>query len=135
LSNTAFAGEKGVRADCLGGHKGDFIQTVLADQQDGPIYFGGLGVPNDLADLRTPGAIAYWSRRLAPERGLPLLPGKPRSDDPTNRFGGWHPGITLFLLGDGSARGMSNQTAGTVLQQLGCRNDRAGGSAGPAPAT
>ena len=78
----------------------------------------------NLADLRAPGAIAYWSRRLAPVPGMePLLPKKPRTEDPANRFGGWHPGVTLFLMGDGSVRAMNNDTNPYVLQCLGSRND------------
>lgn len=131
LSNTIFAGEKGVRADRWGGDKTDFSNTIRSDQQDGTYYYGGLGVRNDMADLREPGAIAYWSRRLVPESSsTPLLPRKSRSDNPENRFGGWHSGVTYFLLGDGSAIELSNATSNRVLQQMGCRNDQ---SARPQP--
>jgi hypothetical protein len=68
--------------------------------------------------------MAFWSRRLAPaistERVLPL---KPRLEDPRNRFGSWHPGVTMFALGDGSTRAINNAASLVVLQRLGCRND------------
>jgi hypothetical protein len=122
LSNTAFIGEKAIRAGHLGGHKTDVAKTVLPSEQDGPIYYGRGGNP---ADLKAPGPMAYWSRRLAPlHAGERLLPLDGRNEDPDNRFGSWHPGITLFLLGDGSVRQVNNATTTVVLQRLGCRNDR-----------
>jgi hypothetical protein len=61
---------------------------------------------------------------LAPARpGDRLIEDKPRLADPNNRFGGWHPGVTMFLMGDGSAKAVNNDTATVVLQRLGCRND------------
>jgi hypothetical protein len=99
LSYTVFIGEKAVHRDRLG------REGVTPGEQDGSYYFGRGGTP---ADLVAPGAMAFWSRRLAPAQpGERLLADKPRVEDPSNRFGGWHPGVTMFLLG----------------QRLGCRND------------
>jgi hypothetical protein len=46
------------------------------------------------------------------------------NNDPRFRFGSWHPGISLFLLGDGSVRQVNNATANVTLERLGTRNDR-----------
>jgi hypothetical protein len=124
LSNTIFFGEKAVRADRFGGHATNPATTIQADQQDGTYYYGGLSALNNLGDLRAPGAISFWSRRLAADTsGQPLLPAKPRSEDPANRFGGWHKDVTLFVMGDGSVRALSNDTSNAVLERLGRRND------------
>jgi hypothetical protein len=49
--------------------------------------------------------MAFWSRRLAQEKeGVAILPAKSRTENPDNRFGGWHPEVTLFLMGDGSVK-------------------------------
>jgi hypothetical protein len=116
LSNTAFIGEKAVHQDRLGQGKLD------GSQQDGTIYYG-VGPTKD--SYTAPGPMAYWSRRLAPEKeGDAILPSNPRTDDPNNRFGGWHPGVTLFILGDGSYRPVRLDESNTALQCLGTRNDR-----------
>jgi hypothetical protein len=60
---------------------------------------------------------------LAPLPGERLLSLDPKNDWPSNRFGSWHPAVTLFLLGDGSVKAVSNDTDTLVLQRLGCRND------------
>ncbi len=122
LSHTAFVGEKAVHRDRLGGNRGNFAWTTRASEQDGTFYYGKGG---NLSDLNAPGAIAYWSRRLAPVHGRErLLAAKPM-ENPSNRFGGWHHGnVTLFLMGDASIRPVSNDTETVVLQRLGCRNDR-----------
>jgi hypothetical protein len=124
LSNTAFLGEKAVHPDRMGGHKTNFALTIGPDQQDGTYYYGGLGTPNNLADLRAPGAIAYWSRRMAPEPKSAVVLVRSRKGEPANRFGSVHLGIVLFQLGDGSARSVSVAASNTVLQRFGCRNDR-----------
>jgi hypothetical protein len=122
LSNTAFIGEKAIHRDRLGGDRTNFANTVKAGQQDGTFYYGRGGNP---ADLIEPGEMAYWSRRLVPAHAADrLLPVKPRLEDPRNRFGGWHAGVTLFVLGDGSVRAVNNATSTLALQRLGCRNDR-----------
>jgi prepilin-type N-terminal cleavage/methylation domain-containing protein len=130
LSQTLLIGEKAVRADRFGGHRTDPAKSIQPDQQDGTYYYGGLGVENDLADLRAPGAIAYWSRRLAPAGTERTLPRNPREDDPANRFGGWHPGVTLFVAADGSIKTIGHGGSNRVLQTLGCRNDGSPAEAG-----
>ena len=96
-------------------------KTQLAGQQDGTYYYGSGGNP---AKLKAPGAIAYWSRRLAPiDSQEHLLPQEPRAEDPNNRFGGWHGDLTLFAMGDGGVRKIDHQVSTLVLQRLGCRND------------
>ncbi len=121
VSNTVLLGEKAVREGHLGGNTADPSSNVLPSEQDGPYYHGRGGDP---ADLQMPGPMAYWSRRLAPLRSTErLFPFDQRNEDPQNRFGSWHPGVTLFLLGDGSVREVNNATSSVVLQRLGCRND------------
>ena len=121
LSYTAFIGEKAVHQDRLRGNNRDVTAAALPSEQDGTFFHGRGGNPGDLA---APGSMAYWSRRLAPagpdER---LLPAQPRREDPNNRFGGWHEGVTLFLLGDGSLRAVNNDTSTLILQRLGCAFD------------
>jgi prepilin-type N-terminal cleavage/methylation domain-containing protein len=110
---TAIVGEKAVHKDRLG------RAGVRPGEQDGALYFGRGGKPEELA---APGAMAFWSRRLAPaEEGERLLAAP--SEDPRNRFGGWHPGATQFLICDGSVNAVSHDTATIVLSRLGCRND------------
>lgn len=114
LSNTVFIGEKAVQDGAFG------------REQDGSYYYGGLNSPNNLADLQQPGDLANWSRRLAPvSSSQPTIPSHPRDEAPANRFGGWHLGVTLFLLGDGSVRPLENRTDPAVLRKLGCRHDTA----------
>lgn len=120
LSNTAFIGEKAVHRDRLGRDVAYLTSAALPTHQDGTFYYGRGGNPDD---LQAPGAMAFWSRRLAPDGSEPVLSVKPRLEDPNNRFGGWHAGVTLFLMGDGDVRAVSNNTATIVLQRLGCRND------------
>jgi prepilin-type N-terminal cleavage/methylation domain-containing protein len=50
------------------------------------------------------------------------------NNDPTDgsgavQFGGYHTGVTLFVMGDGRVASISNSTSGTVLGFLSCRND------------
>jgi hypothetical protein len=45
-------------------------------------------------------------------------------NNPRGRFGSWHPGISLFLLGDGSVRQVNNATSELTLRKFGTRNDR-----------
>jgi prepilin-type N-terminal cleavage/methylation domain-containing protein len=125
LSNTAFVGEKAVHKDRLGsGQTG-------AQFGDGPYYFSHLNF-NGNADAGH-GSTANFMRRLAlhgvaPEGGR-IIALKPTGDtnsanDPRFRFGSWHPGISLFLLGDGSVRQVNNATSNVALERLGTRNDR-----------
>jgi hypothetical protein len=121
LSNTAFIGEKAVHKDHMG--------NGTARWQDG-IHFYGNTIDSD--NRTRPGDIAWFTRRLGPrnttERLIPLKPTGGTNGDPNNdpqfRFGSWHPGVSLFLLGDGSVRQVSNSTSGPTLQRLGTRNDR-----------
>jgi type II secretory pathway pseudopilin PulG len=127
LSNTAFIGEKAVHKDRLG------VIHTSSTRQDGMYYFAS----GDITSNRTqPGVAAYWMRRLGPainagtDRIIALKPvgdagGAGRnSNNPNFRFGSWHPGVTLFLLGDGSVRQVSNSTSNIALQRFGTRNDR-----------
>jgi hypothetical protein len=123
LSNAAFLGEKAVHQDRLGGHATKPVLTAGAAEQDGPYYYGR--GPHTPAELKSPGVLAYWSRRLAPARpGERLLAVNPRTADPENRFGSWHPGVSAFLLGDGSVRPVNHATSTIALQRLGGRKDR-----------
>lgn len=121
LSNTIFIGEKAVHADRLGKDASYLGNAALPSHQDGTFYYGRGGKP---ANLAQPGEMAFWSRRLAPAHaGERLLPAKARLENPDNRFGGWHEGVTLFLMGDGQVKALSNDTSSLVLQRLGSRND------------
>jgi hypothetical protein len=116
LSNTAFIGEKAVHEERLGKGKVD------GSEQDGTIYFG---VGKTVDSYTAPGPMAFWSRRLAQEKeGVAILPAESRTENPDNRFGGWHPEVTLFLMGDGSVKPVRFDEANTPLQRLGTRNDR-----------
>lgn len=128
LSNTAFIGEKAVHKDRMG------IIGTAGTHQDGPYYFGDTGGGN--TDRTIGGGMSYFMRRLAPatdagtDRVIALKPSGDiagagvNGNDPNFRFGGWHPGVTMFVLGDGSVRGVNNATSNVVLQRLGTRNDR-----------
>ena len=131
LSNTAFIGEKAVHKDRLG-------STSTADsQQDGTFYFGnGISSQSSGAGRRVAGGIAYFMRRLAnetqntnPAAADRIIALKPTGDtnvnnNPRFRFGSWHPGVTLFALGDGSVRSVNNASSNRNLRRLGTRNDR-----------
>jgi prepilin-type N-terminal cleavage/methylation domain-containing protein len=95
LSNTFFIGEKHVR-------QGTFGQ---AGQGDGSLYNGDHP--------------ANFSRIAGPGFGLARSP----TDAFNTNFGGWHPGICMFLLGDGSVRGVTNTIDTTTLSRLSVRND------------
>jgi prepilin-type N-terminal cleavage/methylation domain-containing protein len=124
LSNTAFIGEKAVHKDRLG------TANTASTAQDGHYYYG----PNTAgSSTRTiGGGMSYFMRRLAPDDAAGvnrIIPLKPTGDtnvanDPQFRFGSWHPGVTLFMLGDGSVRQVSNSTSNVSLQRFGTRNDR-----------
>jgi prepilin-type N-terminal cleavage/methylation domain-containing protein len=128
LSNTAFIGEKAVHKDRMGG------TSTLATHQDGHFYMGSADAT--ITDRLAPGGMAYFARRLAPaldagtDRVIALKPTGDTSgagvagNDPNFRFGSWHPGVTLFMLGDGSVRQVSNSTSNISLQRFGTRNDR-----------
>ena len=114
LSNTAFIGEKAV-------HK-DHMQNGSDKWQDGIIYYGDTIDPNA---KNQPLDIAWFSRRLAPNNATyQLIPREPTSANPQNRFGSWHPGISMFVIGDGSVRAVKNSTSTAVLQRFGSRADK-----------
>jgi prepilin-type N-terminal cleavage/methylation domain-containing protein len=126
LSNTAFVGEKAVHKDRLGmGTSGNLHLG------DGPYYFA----QTFNSDPSNHGTIAHFMRRLAqntdvaPSDNGRIIALKPTGDtnsvnSPKFRFGSWHPGISLFLLGDGSVRQVNNATGSITLERLGTRNDR-----------
>jgi prepilin-type N-terminal cleavage/methylation domain-containing protein len=148
LSNTAFVSEKAVRKDRLG------QTTPAKVNQDGCIWASGGTMGGNPAaggnatgsaltnDRDMPGGttvnISAFSRMMFIPRtttvtapnpngitgSATVIPRRPTQEDPSNRFGSWHPGITLFLLGDGSARSVSNAVSTPVMQRLGTRNDR-----------
>jgi prepilin-type N-terminal cleavage/methylation domain-containing protein len=124
LSNTAFVGEKAVHKDRLGSG-----QANNARFGDGPYYFMHGNFTNNSANHH--GAVGNFMRRLAlnPADQGRIIALKPTGDtntlnDPQFRFGSWHPGISLFLLGDGSVRQVNNATSSVALERLGTRNDR-----------
>jgi hypothetical protein len=128
LSNTAFVGEKAVHKDQLG-NGGGGVQN-----QDGPYYYyNGTGFQTNADQHRE---IAAFMRRMclvgsataAPDAGR-VIALKPTGDQNANnhprfRFGSWHPGISLFLLGDGSVRQVNNATSTVTMERFGTRNDR-----------
>ena len=93
LSNTVFAGEKHVPV------------TRFNDPAagDGPAYNGDKG---------------YSFRALG---GTALIVRVPTST--ARGFGGPHTGQCIFVLGDGSVRGLRNSLDGTVLGRFAARND------------
>jgi hypothetical protein len=130
LSNTAFVGEKAVHKDRLGNPA-----TNNAAFGDSQYYFSntqyGGGNPHHL------GGVGAFMRRLALTNtggsdGGRIIALKPTGgtlaadtvNNPRARFGAWHPGITLFLLGDGSVRQVNNATSERTLRRFGTRNDR-----------
>ena len=146
LSNTAFIGEKAARKDRLGNPN-----IAPAGNQDGCIYASGTGTmqaafvaqgtaPGNWSFSPTSGELSWFGRAMVvgsgnvngnPTGATPalansttVLPRRPTVEDPLHRFGSWHPGISLFLLGDGSARSVSNAVSTRVLQCFGTRNDR-----------
>jgi prepilin-type N-terminal cleavage/methylation domain-containing protein len=126
LSNTAFVGEKAVHKDRLGSGLNNNNRREFGD---GPYYFVQQNFRND--PERHHGTIGPFMRRLALHAGDGgrIIALKPVGDtnslnDPRFRFGSWHPGISLFLLGDGSVRQVNNAASNVSLERLGTRNDR-----------
>jgi prepilin-type N-terminal cleavage/methylation domain-containing protein len=129
LSNTAFVGEKAVHKDVLGGWASGNVRN-----QDGPYYFYANVAWNNNPFQHSP--VNSFMRRMclagsvsgAPDAGR-VIALKPTGDqsvnnDPQFRFGSWHPGISLFLLGDGSVRQVNNATSTVTMERFGTRNDR-----------
>jgi prepilin-type N-terminal cleavage/methylation domain-containing protein len=127
LSNTAFVGEKAVHKDRLG------VVNFNGDQGDAQYYFSAA---NFTTQASSHGGIHPFMRRLCLASNTTLgadagrvIALKPTGDTNSNnnprfRFGSWHPGITLFLLGDGSVRQVNNATSNQTLNRFGTRNDR-----------
>ncbi len=90
LSNTAFVGEKHVPTD---GPNGSWFGSVTAN--DNSIYNA-----DRWATIGRKGG-----------RNIPISSPSFGSDDPTNlvnkSFGSWHPGVCLFVFGDGSVHSLS----------------------------
>jgi prepilin-type N-terminal cleavage/methylation domain-containing protein len=123
LSMTAFVGEK-----CINRHNMYQDMGNNSNQGDGLIYSGNTTNGN----VESHSDIGYFMRRLClstldPDRVIPLKPMGDNlttsTNNPNFRFGSWHPGITLFLLGDGSVRPINNATSAVTLQRLGARKD------------
>jgi hypothetical protein len=119
LSNTTFVGEKAVHKDRLG------IRNSANTHQDGTYYHAN----NVVNSVTAPGEIAYFTRRLAQNSNGapgtdPIIPRRPTQDNPDNRFGSWHPGVSNFMLGDGSVRTVNNATSPSTLRRFATRNDR-----------
>lgn len=92
LSNTIFAGEKHVPLN-------RYTEYAYGD---GPAYNGDKG---------------HSFRALG---GTSLIVRVPTAT--TRGFGGLHPGVCNFLMGDGSVRGLRNNLAGRTLGQLASRH-------------
>jgi len=134
LSNTAFVGEKAVHKDSLG-TAANTVTPPNAPNGDGPYYFYN-GNTTLTANSSSHPQIAAFMRRLCLNAGTNVTPDfgriialKPTGDTTINnapnfRFGSWHPGISLFALGDGSVRQVNNATANVTLERMGTRNDR-----------
>jgi prepilin-type N-terminal cleavage/methylation domain-containing protein len=108
LSNTLFIGEKYMAARDFG---------------TGAPQWGTCGSDNDCAvwDAYDP----TINQRVA-SASFPLNGNF--NADPTDysggvQFGGYHPGVTMFVLGDGRVAAINNSLSGTVLGYLSCRND------------
>ena len=94
LAKTVLFGEKHVRPSEFG--KGD---------KDSSMFNG------DFAEA--------WGRVGGPDSPLASSP----TDEYRKNFGGWHEGVCQFVLADASARAVSVELTGTVLQALCVRND------------
>jgi hypothetical protein len=105
-SNTIFVGEKHITQNELGKccNSGDFA--------DGNIYW------------QSPNWGEYTVGRHV-RTATPLAPYKSFTDSPDYQtgFGSWHDGIAHFLLGDGSVRGISNNTDVNLFRNLGHASD------------
>ena len=127
LSNTAFVGEKAVHKDRLG------IAAANSANGDMQYYFSPANYGGNALDSMD--NIAGFMRRIClvtnadGGRNIALKPtgGSLPTDtvnNPRGRFGSWHPGISLFLLGDGSVRQVNNATSDLTFRRFGTRNDR-----------
>jgi hypothetical protein len=94
LSNTAFVGEKHMRAQDM----------WTAAGGDGPAYNGDKG---------------YSFRMMGANRLL----ARTTTEAPGGKFGSWHTGVVNFALGDGSTRSVRTSIDGTTLGRLAARAD------------
>jgi hypothetical protein len=83
-----------------------------------PQWLGGQYDEPGLVAIEDPNTIRVATDRLD-DKGL----ARSQNDDDPWKFGSWHPGVTLFALGDGAARAIPNKTDPAVLRLLSCRND------------
>ncbi len=126
LSNTAFVGEKAVHKDRLGN------PTPNELNGDGQYYYANAATTNSPPNGHA--GVAAFMRRLCitnvnaldADRMIALKPtgDTTAQNQPRGRFGSWHPGISLFLLGDGSVRQVNNATSNVAMSRFGTRNDR-----------
>jgi hypothetical protein len=104
MSKTFLFGEKHVPRDTLRVGAG-VDGNEVGQHQDGSVYNGDL--------------ILQYMRCAGPGYGLAFSP-----DEPLNRnFGGYHPGVCMFVLCDGSVQAVSNSTDTVVLGRLANRSD------------
>ena len=111
LSNTAIVGEKHVSThQCLNvghGTSRNFSSDIACS--DGEVLVGHFGA-----------SWAYVVRNL----NRPLARGVNDTTSPEIiSFGSWHPGVCMFLLGDGSVRAIANNISVEILGNLGDRRD------------
>jgi prepilin-type N-terminal cleavage/methylation domain-containing protein len=108
LSNTLFIGEK-------------FI--AIKDFDTKAPQWGTCGADSDCAiwDAYDPTISQRVASATFPLNGNPFV--DPPDYSGGVQFGGFHPGITLFVMGDGRVVGINNAISGTVLGYLSGRND------------
>ena len=107
LSNTAYAGEKHIyRLDLKkGGSQGG--------SADGNIYITEQTQWYECHSIRDMNHAAVLSRG----------PNDNFSAERYKMFGSWHPAVCMFVMGDGSVRGIRNNIDATTLRRLGDRHD------------
>jgi prepilin-type N-terminal cleavage/methylation domain-containing protein len=108
LSNTLFIGEKYIAAK---------------DFSTGASQWGECGSDNDCSifDSFDPQINQRIVSATWPLNGNFSV--DPPDGSGSGLFGGYHPGVTLFVLGDGRVAAVSNSLNGTVLGYLSCRDD------------
>jgi prepilin-type N-terminal cleavage/methylation domain-containing protein len=108
LSNTLFIGEKYIGA---------------TDFQTGLPQWGQCGSDNDCSifDSYDPQINQRIVSATWPLNGNPYV--DPPDGSGSGLFGGYHPGVTLFVMGDGRVVAIPNSLSGTILGYLSCRND------------
>jgi prepilin-type N-terminal cleavage/methylation domain-containing protein len=115
LSNTLFIGEKFIAA----------VDTNRAVTD--PLYnqpqWGTCGAEDDCSvyDTVDPEINQRVASATFPLQGNPTV--DPAAYAGVNRFGGYHIGVTLFVMGDGHVVSIQNSISGTTLGYLSCMND------------